>query len=102
MSLLTEALDQRFDDLDEVKDVSNHGCQGGVSGFIYYSEIRNFFFKYEDEINTELFELDLDFTDAPHESRMDLNGLITWAVWVIVESYCHQKLEAAEEIAAVV
>ena len=50
MSRLFDALEERFTDLDEIKDVANHGCSGGVGGFIYYNEVRTFFFKYEDEI----------------------------------------------------
>ncbi len=50
MTRLTKALDQRFDDLDEVKDISKYGCSGGVSDFIFYKELRDFFFDYEDEI----------------------------------------------------
>ena len=38
---LTHALDTRFDDLDEIKDVANYGCGGGVSGFIYTTRHEN-------------------------------------------------------------
>ena len=54
------ALDTRFDDLDEVKDVANHGCGGGVSGFIYYYETSKFFDDYEDEIEEILFDLGIE------------------------------------------
>tara|TARA_Y100001963_G_C6465549_1_gene302128 strand:- start:75 stop:446 length:372 start_codon:yes stop_codon:yes gene_type:complete len=96
MTRLTEALDQRFDDLDEVKDISKHGCSGGFSGFIYYKELRDFFFEYENEIEAKLDELDLTLADAPEDSKHYLSGLITWAVWVVVESYCHERAEAEE------
>ena len=61
MSRLTDALDERFDDLDEMKDVVNHGMDAGFGGFIYYGETREFFFKYEDEI-LEVIEDDEGFT----------------------------------------
>ena len=32
---LFDALEQRFDDIEEVKDVARHGCSGGVNGIIY-------------------------------------------------------------------
>ena len=41
-SRLTEALDKRFDDIEEIRDVANYGVGGGVSDFIYYSETRKF------------------------------------------------------------
>ena len=47
-SRLTVALDKRFDDIEEIKDVANHGCGGGVSDFIYTYETRNFFNEYEE------------------------------------------------------
>jgi hypothetical protein len=37
-------------DADEIKDVANYGCAGGVNGFIYYSETSKFFDEHEDEI----------------------------------------------------
>ena len=45
-----DALAERFDDMDEIKDVAEYGCQAGVSDFIYSSELAEFFDKYEDEI----------------------------------------------------
>ena len=56
-SRLTVALDERFDDIEEIKDVADYGCEGGVSGFIYYSETRKFFDEYQEEIEQELEEL---------------------------------------------
>ena len=90
MSRLFDALDERFDDLDEVKDVAEHGCSGGVGGFIYYSETRAFFFEHEDEIEGyidtiyggELLHL-LIKDDAP-----TINNLINSFVWCVVEDYC--------------
>jgi hypothetical protein len=37
-------------DADEIKDVANYGCAGGVNGFIYYTEINEFFDAYEEQI----------------------------------------------------
>ena len=54
-----EALDERFDTIDELKDIARHGCEGGVSGFIYDHELREFFFTYEDEIESIITSLRL-------------------------------------------
>ena len=56
-SRLTVALDERFEDITEVKDVADHGCEGGVSGFIYYSETSKFFDEYQEEIEEQYQEL---------------------------------------------
>ena len=42
-------LDQEFD-MDALNDIANHGCEAGVSGFIYSSELHDVFDKYEDKI----------------------------------------------------
>ena len=60
---LFDALEQRFDEIEEVKDVARYGCSGGVSGFIYTYETREFFLKYEDDIEEYLYEMDI----KPHE-----------------------------------
>ena len=48
-------LDREFD-IDELRDIVNHGMSAGVSGFIYYSENLETFHKYNDEIISGLDE----------------------------------------------
>ncbi len=96
MSRLTDALDARFDDFSEVLDITTHGMSGGFSGFIYYHEIRSFYFDHEDEIENKLDELGLSFADVPPNYATYLSGQLTWIVWVIVEDYCHQRAQTRE------
>ena len=63
VSPMFDALAERFDDMDEIKDVAEYGCFAGVSGFIYSTELAEFFDKYEDEIEDELDSLGLKYTD---------------------------------------
>ena len=42
-------LDQEFD-MDALNDIAKHGCEAGVSGFIYSSELHDVFDKHEDKI----------------------------------------------------
>jgi len=84
------ALDTRFDDLEEVKDVANHGCSGGVSGFIYYYETSKFFDDYEDEIEEILFDLGIGHNTKEDETIRQLKNN---AVWAVVEYYCFMRLE---------
>ena len=98
MSRLTDALDERFDDLDEVKDVANYGCAAGVGGFIYYYETRKFFFEYEDEIEEIMDELyfgDNYIKEITDDDSITVNGLINKIVWIIVENYCQTRLQLA-------
>ena len=98
MSRLTDALDERFDDLDEVKDVANHGCVAGVGGFIYYSETRAFFLEHEDEIEEKMDELyfgDNYLKEITDDDAITINGLMNKIVWIIVEDYCQTRLQLA-------
>ena len=102
MSRLTNALDERFTDLDEIKDVAKHGCEAGVSGFIYYNETRKFFFEHEDEIEEIMDEIyfgDNYLKQITDDDSCTVNQLINKIVWIIVENYCQSKLEEAEELA---
>ena len=98
-SRLTVALDERFDDIEEIKDVANYGCGGGVSGFIYYYETRKFFNEYEEEIEEELSEVLGDDWMAQCVASNSVNDTATFknhCVWVIVELYCQDKRDAYE------
>ena len=100
MSRLTDALDERFYNIDEVKSVANYGCIAGVSGFIYYNETLDFFSKHQEEIEDTLQVL---IGDNYIEELGKRKGVITMRelmnlmVWYIVEDYCQSKslLEAA-------
>ena len=102
MSRLFDALDERFDDLDEVKDVANHGCAAGVGGFIYYNETRKFFFEHEDEIEEKMDEIYFgdnylkQITDWDDDYPCNVNQLINKIVWIIVEDYCQTRLQLAD------
>ena len=50
-----DLLGRTFDE-DELLDIARYGCSGGVSGFIYSSELYDVFSKYEDEIMDYLEE----------------------------------------------
>ena len=105
MSRLTDALDERFDDLDEVKDVANHGCAAGVGGFIYYNETLDFFSKHQEDIEDTLQVLIGDnyievlsrHRKGARSNVTTMSQLINKMVWVIVEDYCQSKslIEAA-------
>ena len=91
-----DALAERFDDMDEIKDVAEYGCAAGVSDFIYSSELCEFFDKYEDEIETELDGLGLKYEDLVDTDLFyTMQDMKEKAVWCIVEMYCHNRVDAA-------
>ncbi len=100
MSRLTDALDERFNDIDEVKDVSNSGCVAGVSGFIYYGELRRFFFEHETDIESYI-EDNYGYQDfITNYLPYSVNDLIQNSVWLVVEIFCTTKLNEFESVVA--
>lgn len=96
MSRLHNALTERFTDLDEIRDVATHGCSGGVSGFIYYSETQRFFDEYEDEIYDYLNDCGMSMKDFVH-SGSTIRTLKNDLVWCVVELWC-QAQELGSEL----
>ena len=94
---LKSALDERFDDIDEVRDITKYGMSGGVSDFIYYSELSEFFNKYEEEIDDYLYE-----NDIPVKSLMkkadSFQELRQNAVWTVVELYANYRLAELQNL----
>ena len=102
MSRLFDALDERFTDLDECRDVAQYGCSMGVGGFIYYHETRKFFFEHEDEIEAYLDGIygDSILEDLSKENK-SINQLINAMVWIVVQDHCCCVAGKAEELQAV-
>lgn len=97
MTDLERALSLRFTDRSEIEDIAKHGCSGGVSGFIYSSELFDFFNEHEQDIEDVLNELDLMYTDLlPNldDDSWTFQQLREAAVWFVVEHYCQQIVNA--------
>lgn len=91
---LTDALSERFDDVDEIKDVANYGCSGGVSGFIYYKDTSKFFTEFEDDVENVCYNLlGEDYITILGNEQTSVQGLIQMMVWFVVESYCQWVLD---------
>jgi hypothetical protein len=93
MTALSNALAARFTDADEIKDVANYGCSAGVSGFIYYKEIRNFFNEHEDDIENTIADLGYDIKDLVDNDTDSVMALINKMVWIVVENYCQEQAD---------
>jgi len=88
-----------------IKDVSHHGCSGGVPGLIYYNET----VKFHDDHEEEIWQLLEDYADNEGLKLVDKmaqvskdagslrqvkNGLVWWAVEVRAQELL-QAREAA-------
>jgi hypothetical protein len=85
-----DALTARFTDADEIKDVAMHGCSGGVSGFIYYSENEKFFDEYEDEIYNYLNDCEMSMVDFV-DTGSTISSIKNDMVWAVVECWCQAQ-----------
>jgi hypothetical protein len=95
MTNLERALSRRFTDQSEINDVAKHGCSGGVSGFIYSSELFEFFNEHESDIEDILDEIGLKFSDLVNDQDdWTFQELREKAVWFVVEYYCQSIVEA--------
>ena len=97
MRTMHQALTERFDDADEIKDVANYGCAGGVSGFIYYSETEKFFDEYEDEIYDYLNDAGYSMKNFV-DTGSTIATLKNEMVWCVVELWCQVQHDVNEMV----
>lgn len=76
-----------------IKDIAEHGCEGGVSGLIYYKETARF----HDDNEEEIWDIISRFADDSGQTLMQylsvvakdartLTGLKNSLVWIAVEA----------------
>ena len=93
-------------ELGLISDIAKHGCQGGVTGIIYYDETSAFHTRHEKEIWDELYEaaqqeglkiMDLVHRIAPEAGSITQvkNDLAWWAVEVVASRIIHERAGAA-------
>ena len=91
-------LDTRFG-LEEARDVARYGCSGGVSDFIYSSELYDFFDDHEEDIENLLDEYDVTYQQLKPDFET-MQQIREAAVWFAVEVFCQHKVERCEAEAA--
>lgn len=95
---LTKALEERFDDIDEIYDIANYGCSMGVSGFVYLHETTTFFHEFEDDIEDVCYDtLGEDFMEQLAKGTTSIMGLKQKLVWHTIETYCQRVMQDEEE-----
>ena len=99
MTRLHEALTARFTDATEIQDIANHGCQGGVGGFIWNHEVAEFFDQYEDEIYEYLNDCEMSMIDfVDRNGGSTITTLKVNMVWTVVELWCQGQHMANEMV----
>ena len=94
---LFDALEERFDDIEEVRDITRHGMSGGFSGFIYSSELHEFYDKYEDEIEEYLYEMDFKLHELVDTDEFySIQELKEKSIWCCVELWAQDKVYTLE------
>ena len=92
------ALDRRFEGsegLDELRDITNYGgMSGGVGGFIYYTELNEFFTEHEAAIEETLQDMGVTLKmliqNAPNGTFQTIRQN---AVWLVVEEYARLRVD---------
>lgn len=94
---LQETLARRFDDMDEVRDISTHGIISGYSGFLHTYEINDFYNEFESEIENMLID-ELGYTfELLSEDVDSFQEIRNRCVWIVAESFCHHKVDLIDE-----
>jgi hypothetical protein len=90
-----------------IKDIAEHGCEGGVTGLIYYWETTKFHDEHEDEIWSIVsrFAVDsgqtiMEYISGVAKDAGDLKQLKWSLVWLAVESVAQDLHEERQAPAA--
>ena len=94
---LFAALEERFDNIDEVRDIARHGMSGGFSGFIYSSELHEFYDKYEDDIEEYLYEMGIKLHElVDTEEFYSIQELKEKSIWCCIDLWAQDKVYTLE------
>jgi hypothetical protein len=88
---------------DQIEDIQRHGCEGGVSGMIYYTETTALYDQYADEMHEVIGELTDQIGFIPEYVTRYIGSVAQFKnaiVWVVAEWYAGEIVAEAEEITA--
>ena len=102
---LAKALDERFlsdeDGRSDLVDIVNHGIASGFSGFIYSTELAEFFDEHESDIEDMLDDMDITLNDIVQDPQSwTFQEVKERSVWIVVENYCHCMFDELDLVAA--
>lgn len=77
------------DGIEKMKETVEHGCISGIATpMIYYKDTKEFFYKYEDEIEEyiELYELQV-------MPKVNISNALSWFAWELATFEMIEELE---------
>ena len=102
LNRLNQALDARFngtEGLQELESITKHGMAGGVGGFIYSTELAEFFDEHENAIEETLTVMDIRLEDLVRDqTSWTFQEVKERSVWIVVEEYA--TFRVAQELLA--
>lgn len=82
---------------NQLADIANHGCSGGVSGMIYYSECKRLYAEFCGDIHAIMGEYcDATGEDYPPfvaRALLDFDGFTCAALWFAAEWVAHEETQ---------
>ena len=97
---------REFYDNDDLLNIANYGCEGGINGILYYAEINVVYNKFNDDIWSILAEYaeDCDYKSVLHmlaelkgHDIQTADNFNSWTVWIAVEIIAQRILEERRE-----
>jgi hypothetical protein len=85
----------------EIEDIQRHGCEGGVSGMIYYTETSALYDKYAEEMHEVIGEMIDQIGFMPEYISRYIGSVEQFKnaiVWVVAEWYAGDIISETEEV----
>jgi hypothetical protein len=86
-------------DIEDIRTMAEHGCSGGISGMIYYTETSEIYEQYADELHDLVSRLAEEFGAFPAYIAENIDTPATFKnamVWLCAELVA-QELSTEEE-----
>lgn len=87
--------------VEELADIAAHGCEGGVSGMIYYNETTDLYNEYSDDLHAIVGEwkeetgmLPMSITDNLDNGKMFRNAMVWVAAQLVAGEAISHTVEA--------
>lgn len=78
---------------NELADIANHGCAGGVGGMIYYTETANLYKRFSEELHEIVAEYHDSVGQWPNYVADEMGDFVRFAnamVWFCAEWVAHE------------
>ena len=86
---------------EQIEDIQRHGCEGGVSGMIYYTETTALYDEFADEMHEVICELTEQIGFIPEYIIRYIGSVEQFKnaiVWVVAEWYAGEIVAEMEEV----